>query len=236
MISSSLLLLALAQAPTAQHALLAYDALMGPPTFQATTEMTAHREDGSTRTYKLSLLKSGAERSRIWFQAPASAKGQEILRVGENSWIYMPNLKRAVRLANRDSFQGGDFNNADVLRSDYAKDYDGKVSEDPARPDTWLLSLTAKSEDASYDAIKLWVLRAPLGLPVRGEFYSASGKLLRSADFLEVKEFSKGLKRPARIKMRNEVATERWSELFFSAIDTSVQPAVQRFVVDDLGR
>ena len=50
-----------------------------------------------------------------------------MLRNGDNLWVYIPNLKRATRVALRDSFQGGDFNNADVLRVNYEADYTGKL-------------------------------------------------------------------------------------------------------------
>lgn len=225
---------ALAGAPDAEELLRRYDAIMGPPNFETTLTMVAHRDDGSTRTYVMKMLKAGDEKARLWFKEPASARGQEILRQGDNSWLYLPNLKRAVRMASRDSFQGGDFNNADVLRTNYARDYTAQVVEDPSTPDAYLLELKAKTEDAAYDRIKLWVARADT-MPLKGEFYTASGKLLRAAEFTEVKSFN-GLRRPARVVMRNMVATKRHSELVYDTFDTSVKPAAGRFVLDDLGR
>jgi outer membrane lipoprotein-sorting protein len=234
----SLLLLlptaALAAEPSAETLLAKYDALMGPPTFEATLRMVAHRDDGSQRSYRMRILKAGDEKVRLWFQEPAAVRGQEILRQGDNSWLYMPNLKRAVRMANRDSFQGGDFNNADVLRTNYGKDYSVQLVADPAMPEAALLELKAKTNDASYDRIKLW-LRKSDGLPLKGEYYTASGKLLRAAEFLDVKSFN-GVQRPSRVKMRNMVATRRYSEMTWESIDTKVSPASGRFVLDDLGR
>ena len=71
--------------------------------------MTAYREDGSSRTYEMRIMKRDTDKFRLWFDAPSSVKGQEMLRTGENMWVYIPNLKRATRIANRESFQGGDF-------------------------------------------------------------------------------------------------------------------------------
>lgn len=225
-----------AEPPTALDALKAYDALMSPPHFKATTKMTAHRDDGSTRAYAMTILKGEGDKSRVWFQEPAAVRGQEMLRNGENLWVYMPNLKRALRLASRDSFQGGDFNNADIMRADYAVDYAATLEADPALPDAWLLKLKAKTRDASYDAIKLWVQKAPLGMPVQGEYYTASGKLLRSAKFLDVKDFGHGASRPARVTMRNEIATARYSELVFESLDVTVPAPDSKFALADLGR
>lgn len=223
-----------ADEPTAKELIAKYDAAMGPPRFGAVMVMTAHREDGSTRSYRLEVLKAGTDKIRSSFLEPAASRGQEILRQGENLWIYMPDLKRSIRLANRDSFQGGDFNNADILRVNYSEDYEGKVVADPATPSAWLLELRARTDDAAYDRIKLWMDRAS-SLPIRGEYYTASGKLLRAAEFTDVKDFQ-GLRRPAKIRMNNMIARKRYSEIAVDKFDTSVNPPSRRFVLDDLGR
>jgi outer membrane lipoprotein-sorting protein len=230
-----LALLLAADPPTAKEVLNTYDALMAPPTFKGTATMVAHRDDGSTRSYKMTILKGADDRSRIWFQEPAAVRGQEMLRNQENFWVYMPNLKRALRLASRDNFQGGDFNNADVLRANYSSDFDGTVKEDPAKPDTWLVEMKSKKPETSYDSIKLWVLKRPLGIPVRGEYYTSSGKMLRSAEFSEVKDFGNGLKRPAHIMMRNEIAKERFSEMTWESVDVSAAVGDGKFGLNDLG-
>lgn len=220
--------------PTAQDLLARYDAVMGPENFSATIEMTAHRDDGTTRTYKMSVLKKGADKFRATFAEPAAVRGQEMLRQGDNLWVYMPNLKRAVRLANRDSFQGGDFNNADVLRVNYQADYSAKLLADSGRADAWELELHAKSKDAAYDMIKLW-LRKSDSLPLKGEYYTASGKMLRAAEFTEFKSYN-GLTRPGKISMKNMLATSRYSTMAWNAMDTAVNPPSGKFVLDDLGK
>lgn len=235
MTSLFLALLLTAAPPTAKEAVAKYDAVMAPDTFKGTATMTSHRDDGSTRSYKMTMLKGSNERFRIWFAEPAAVRGQEMLRNGENFWVYMPNLKRSIRLASRDNFQGGDFNNADVLRANYSTDYDATLEEDPGKPDTWLIKLKAKTNDTSYDTIKLWVAREPLGMPVHGEYYTSSGKMLRSAEFLEVKDFGHGLKRPSLIKMRNEIATQRWSEMTWEACDITAPVSEGKFGLTDLG-
>lgn len=217
--------------PSAQDLMRGYDRIMGPENFDAVTRMVAHRDDGSVRSYKMSVLKKGDDKFRIGFQEPAAVVGQELLRQGDNLWVYMPNLKRAVRLANRDSFQGGDFNNADVLRVKYEADYTGTVTADG---DAWVLELKAKSTAASYDKIKLWLRKADT-MPVKGEYYTASGKMLRKAEFSDMKDFD-GLKRPAKIVMRNMLATQRWSEMAWDKLNTKVNPPATKFVLDDLGK
>ena len=218
---------------TALDLLRRYDQVMSPRTFDGLMTMVAHREDGTTRSYKFRALKSEDSKIRTWFFEPAAAKGQEMLRVDDNMWVYMPNLKRALRLASRESFQGGDFNNGDVLRVNYVADYLSKLI-DSGDPNLYLLDLTAKSKEASYDHIKLWISKDKQQ-PTKAEYFAASGKLLRSALFEEVKNFH-GHERPARMVMRNELATKRYTEMIMLDLKMDIEIPAQRFVLDDLGR
>jgi outer membrane lipoprotein-sorting protein len=220
--------------PSAEQLLARYDQVMGPKTFEAEMSMMAHREDGSERTYVMKALKSEDDKFRIWFKEPSSVKGQEMLRSGENMWVYLPNLKRATRISNRDSFQGGDFNNADVLRVNYSADYTGKVVPSEV-PDTYLLELKAKNANTAYDAIRLWLRKSDF-LPVKGEYFGTSGQMLRSAEFSDYRELDKGYTRPAKVVMRNELVKARFSELRMLSMKINVTVPAQRFTQADLGR
>lgn len=220
--------------PSAAELLAKYDSVMGPENFESTTRMSAHRDDGTTRDYTMKILKKGDDKFRIWFSAPSAVAGQEMLRVGDNLWVYMPNLKRAVRLANRDSFQGGDFNNADILRVNYQKDYNGVIEASCGTAEAWCLDLTAKTKNASYDKVRLWLRKAD-SQPQKGEYYGTSGKLLRRADFSDYKNFG-GLVRPGKIVMKNMLNTQRYSIMAWDSVNTKVSPPATRFVLDDMGK
>jgi outer membrane lipoprotein-sorting protein len=218
--------------PTAEVLLARYDQLMNPAVFEGLVVMVAHRQDDTTRRYEMRFLKSRDDKVRVFFHEPASARGQELLRVEDNLWVYLPNLKRALRIASRQSFQGGDFNNADLLRVDYTRDFTATFG--PSDETTWRLDLKSRTEDAAYDRIALFMSKTEQ-MPTRAEYFAVSGKLLRSATFGDVKAFH-GLRRPSHVVMRNELATKRYSELFFLDMRFDVDPPPQRFVLDDLGR
>jgi len=220
---------------TAADVVARYDQIMSPPAFVAVMEMTATREDGSTRSYVLKTQKVGADKLRATFQEPASARGQEMLRVGDNMWSYVPNLKRAVRVASRDSFMGGDFNNGDVLRVNYTADYDATFLEG-ADAGLVCAKLTAKSPGVAYDMIHLCLTKDAAAMPVSAKYFAQSGKLLRSAVFSDVKDFGGGNVRPAKIVMKNEIQTARQSTMTWSAFDVVDGIPASRFVVEDLGR
>jgi len=210
-----------------------FDTVMAPSYFEAKFSMTAHREDGTTRTYDMHAFKSADDKFRAIFDGPAAVKGQEILRVGDNSWVYMPSLKKAVRLASRDSFMGGDFNNADVLRVNYAADYTGTIVE--KTPAATVLELKAKGPEVAYDKIKMWVTPAD-GMPQKAEFYTSSGKLVRAAEYLEVKDVGDGHLRPGRIKMYNKLVPARWSEM--ASHEFKIVPTIPdtKFALSALGK
>ncbi|HEV8322169.1 MAG TPA: outer membrane lipoprotein-sorting protein [Myxococcota bacterium] len=222
-----------ARADEALDILKKFDTVMAPVYFEAAFSMTAHREDGTTRTYDMRAWKSADDKFRAFFEGPAAVKGQEILRVGDNLWVYMPTLKKAVRLASRDSFMGGDFNNADVLRVNYAVDYTGKVLEKTAA--ATVLDLKARGPDVAYDHVKMWVSPAD-GMPQKAEFYTTSGKMIRAAEYLDVKEWTDGHKRPARIKMLNMLVPARWSEMVTK--DFKIVPSIPdtKFALTALGK
>ena len=222
------------KAPSVDDILKAYDSIMGPEKFEAEAAMTATRDDGSKRTYVMKFLKRDSDKFRIWFSEPSAVKGQEMLRNGENMWVYLPNLKRATRIANRDSFQGGDFNNADVLRVNYQVDYDGTLLESTV-PDTYLVELKAKNTSTSYDKIRLFVRKKDLQ-PVRGEYFGTSGQMIRSAEFSDHKELDKGYVRPSRMVMKNELVKARSTEMHFRSLTLSVDVPPQRFSQSDLGK
>jgi hypothetical protein len=224
--------------PSVEELLKEYDKIMGPENFEASVTMSAHREDGTTRDYGMKMAKKGTDKFRIWFSKPASSKGQEILRTVDAdgtdvSYIYIPNLKRASRIGGRDNFQGGDFNNADVLRVNYSLDYTGKATEEK---DEYKLDLTAKTEKASYDKVNIWMRKKDF-MPIKGKFYGKSGKLLRSAEFSDYKEFKPaGFMRPAKITMKNEVTVERYSVMTTESMDVGYVGKDSDFVLSKLGK
>jgi len=102
-------------------------------------------------------------------------------------------------------------------------------------PDTYCLQLKARHQETAYDAVTLYVRTSDL-LPVKGKYYGTSGKLMRSAEFLDVKELSKGFIRPSRIIMHNELVPARKSEMLVKTMKLDIEVPAQRFTQTDLGK
>lgn len=220
--------------PSAEALLQRYEDVMAPESFEAEARMVAHRGGGQrTIVYELRLLKSGDDLSRVTFRAPESAKGQEMLRRGDNLWLSLPNLERPMRAPPLGSFMGGDFSNADALRISYTADYEPKLADET--DEAWVLELKAKRPDTPYERIRLWMSKDKEPMPLKAELYAKSGKLLRTATFSDVKDFGGGYRRPAKITVENELAKGRYSELEFKSVERKDIPA-ERFTLGDLGR
>ena len=62
-------------------------------------------------------VKKGRDKLVALFLDPPSDKGRATLRLGDNMWLYIPNVGKPVRITSLQSVIGGVFNNADILRA-----------------------------------------------------------------------------------------------------------------------
>jgi outer membrane lipoprotein-sorting protein len=173
------------------------DRNLEPESYEAYRKLIDIQPDGSKKEYVLYSMKKGRDRVVALFLSPASDKGRATLRLAENMWLYMPDVGRPIRVTSLQSVTGSIFNNADILRIDYGAEYNVEAAEE--QKDAFLLSLKAKTGDVAYDKLKMWVDKQLL-LPVTIEAYAASGLLLKTLHFKNVKDFGGGIKRPSTIE------------------------------------
>ena len=173
------------------------DRNLEPESYESYRQLTDIQPDGSKKVSVLYTMKKGRDKVVALFLAPASDKGRVTLRLGDNMWLYIPDVGRPIRITSLQSVTGSIFNNADILRIDYAAEYDVETAEE--RKDAYLLSLKAKTGEVAYDRLKMWVDKQAL-LPLTIECYAASGLLLKTLHFSNVKDFGGGIKRPATLE------------------------------------
>jgi hypothetical protein len=114
---------------------------------------------------------------------PARFKGSKLLQVERNMWLVRPGLSKPTPISPRQRISG-QAANGDIAATNYVKDYDAQLTGEQAvdTEQCYILDLTAKYNRTTYDKIRYWVsLRREVG--VKAEFYSVSGKLLKSARF-----------------------------------------------------
>jgi outer membrane lipoprotein-sorting protein len=150
----------------------------------------------------------------IAFTSPASEKGKSLLMLGEDLWIYLPNLKKPVRI----SFQQrlvGDVSNGDMARSNFAHDYNATLAgeEKINDIDTYVLDLVAKSPDKTYNKIKYWVAKNDYS-PVQAEFFTVSGRSLKTCTYEDLRIMA-GVKRPSKYVYQDSFNKNKKSILVF---------------------
>jgi outer membrane lipoprotein-sorting protein len=211
------------------------DANLQPQSFESYRKLINIEPSGAKREYLLYTLKKGHDKVASLFLAPASEKGRATLRLGDNMWLYIPNVGKPIRITSLQSVVGGVFNNADIMRLDYNVEYNVEKLED--KKEEYLLDLRAKTGTVAYDRLKMWVDKKTV-VPNKIECYAATGLLIKTLYFKERKPFDEGILRPsvietdsplykgyqsimvyARVK-RRVVADEVFTLEFFSKIET----------------
>jgi len=191
---ATLILTGPAQAIDGTQLLKAIDRNLNPESYEMYRKLINVEPDGRRKEYTLFSVKKGVDRVAALFLAPASEKGRSTLRLGDNMWLYIPNVGKPVRITSLQSVVGGVFNNADILSLDYAAEYDVEKIEEAGNE--YLLHLKAKTKTVAYDRLKLWADKNRK-LPTKIECLTEASMLIKTLYFKEVKDFGGGIVRPS---------------------------------------
>jgi outer membrane lipoprotein-sorting protein len=173
------------------------DRNLNPESYEAYRKLINVEPDGKKKEYTLFTVKKGADKIAALFLAPASEKGRSTLRLGENMWLYIPNVGKPIRITSLQSVVGGVFNNADILNLDYVEEYNVERLEERGREH--ILHLKAKTREVAYDRLKMWVDKEKK-LPIKIECLTEKFLLIKTLYFKDHKDFGGGIVRPAVIE------------------------------------
>lgn len=172
------------------------DANLQPESFESYRKLINIEPNGAKREFLLYTIKKGNDKIVSLFLSPASEKGRATLRLGDNMWLYIPNVGKPVRITSLQSVVGGVFNNADIMRLDYNVEYNVQDMEDGKTE--YVLNLKAKTGAMAYDKLKMWVDKKAV-IPTKIECYAATGLLIKTLYFKQIKPFE-GVRRPSVIE------------------------------------
>jgi outer membrane lipoprotein-sorting protein len=171
------------------------DRNLEPESYESYRKLINIEPNGSEKDYILYTVKKGRDKLLALFTAPASEKGRSTLRLSDNMWLYIPEVGKPIRINSLQSVIGGVFNNADILRLDYSVEYNVEKAEET--PDgQYVLSLKAVNDSVAYDRLKMSVDKAKF-LPTKIKCYAASGLLIKTLTFSQIKDFGGGIVRPS---------------------------------------
>ncbi len=119
----------------------------------------------------------------------ADVKGQYLLMVDNDMWIYIPNTRKPIRITPLQRLIGN-ASNGDVARTRYAVDYRATLERKEVVDGTpcYVLELNAKTDGATYNRIEYWVAEDDYR-PKKAEIYLSSGKHYKSITFDKFSEY-----------------------------------------------
>jgi outer membrane lipoprotein-sorting protein len=173
------------------------DRNLNPESYELYRKLINIEPDGSKKEFTLYSVKKGDDKVAALFLAPASEKGRSTLRLGDNMWLYIPNVGKPIRITSLQSVVGGVFNNSDILSLDYAAEYDVEKVENEGKE--YILLLKAKTKTVAYDRLKMWADKNKK-IPTKIECYTSTDMLIKTIYFKEVKDFGGGIVRPSMIE------------------------------------
>jgi outer membrane lipoprotein-sorting protein len=172
-------------------------------------------EDGNA-SYEVFV--KGKDQSVIVTKGPAKEVGRNMLMLEKDFYLYMPNLKRSLRLSLSQKLTG-QVANGDIARTRWHGDYDVVVEKSDSKEAQLLLS--AKASGLTYQKIRL-VVAAATGRPLSAEYLSLDGKVvLKKAVFGPYKSLA-GEERPAEIRI--EDASGKSSRILILSMEKTTLP------------
>lgn len=176
---------------------------------------TGHERDAEKRKYR--ILSKGNQNTLVLTLEPAADKGQILLMKQRDLWVFLPNISQPIRLALSQRLTG-QVANGDLARARFSGDYTAKLlrSENIEGDAHYVLDLAAQDRGLTYNRILYWVRKSD-HYPYKAEFFSLSGRLLKSCKY-ENYQTMLGKLRPARLVMEDALKRGEQSVLEYSGM------------------
>jgi len=187
----------------------------------AKTEMKMKSTSGGiTEEFMMtSYTKDNNQRIIVRFTAPAKMKGNDILMLDRNVWLYDVKAGREMKIPSNQSFGGTGFSYGDVLRLNFSDNYTSVIlSEDTTG---YIIELTAKLRDAPYHRIVLTITRS--NTPLLGKCYTRAGDLIKEIVYSNTADLGSGNK-PLTITVSSPIDPTEVSSLTVVSETLKVYP------------
>jgi outer membrane lipoprotein-sorting protein len=145
----------------------------------------------------------------VRYAEPRRDAGKTVLLKGTGLWFYDPASKASIRISPQQRLVG-QASEGDVLTVNLSRDYSVKLTGDETLQDAnrkdrdcWHLDMAAATPDAIYNHIEYWVEKGT-NHPIKGKFYSDSGRLLKIAYYHRYEE-QLGALRPTEVVLIDAV-------------------------------
>lgn len=214
-LSLSVVWTAPAMAVDGKEILQKVDRNLNPESYEMYRKLINIEPDGTKKEFVLYTVKKGRDKMIALFLSPASEKGRATLRLGDNMWLYIPNVGKPIRITSLQSVVGGVFNNSDLLRLDYSNEYDVTSLIDDG--DLYQLELKAKTGTVAYDKLEMTVVKKDL-IPTEIKCFASAGLLIKTLHYSKITDFGGGVLRPGILETDSPLQKGYRSVMLFSNI------------------
>lgn len=158
------------------------------------------------RALRMESWEKGRKKTLVRILSPKKEEGVGSLKIGYQMWNYLPRVERVIKIPPSmmmSSWMGSDFTNDDLVKeSSFVEDYNHELAGTVALAGNRAYRIEAVPKP---DAPVVWgklvfFVRAGDFVPLRQEYYSESGELVRYLEFKEIKEMG-GRTLPTRWEM-----------------------------------
>lgn len=191
------------------------DRNLAPDSYEMYRKLINVEPDGSRKEFVLYTAKKGRESMVALFLDPPSDLGRTTLRLGDNMWLYIPDVGKPLRITSLQSVVGGIFNNSDLMRLEFSTEYEVQGIDEEA--DEYVLELKARTGAVAYDRLKMRVDR-DLVLPTVIEAYASSGLLIKTLRYTKTKDFGNGIMRPSVLETESPLYKGYKAVMLFARI------------------
>ncbi len=216
----------------ANDLLLQVDKNLQPGSSESYKKLINIEPDGSKKTFLLYQAKSGTDKMVSSFLKPESEKGRNTLRLGDNMWLYIPSVGRAIRITSMQSVVGGVFNNSDIMRVDFSSEY--TVEKKQTKDDKYILNLKAKNDTVAYDELIMTIDKKTI-TPTKIECYSSTKMLIKTLFYKKIKDFGNNIIRPSVVETVSPFYKDYKSIMIYGKI-TSKKFAPEAFTIDNINK
>jgi hypothetical protein len=183
--------------------------------FEVDVAITTYRDDQPVDAAKYKVLSKGNESTLIMTLEPPTDRGQILLMRERDLWMFMPNVSQPIRIGMAQRLTG-QVANGDLARANFSGDYRAKLlrTEKVGEENMQVLELNAVDRGVTYQRVLYW-LRASNSWPYKAEFYSLSGRLLKTCIFDGYTDLG-GRVRPSRLVMQDALRAGERSIMQYS--------------------
>ncbi len=146
------------------------------------------------RTLRMESWELGRKKTLIRILSPKKEEGVGSLKIDYQMWNYLPRVERVIKIPPSmmmSSWMGSDFTNDDLVKeSSIVEDYDHELTGtiEIAGEEAYRVEAIPKPDSAVVWGKLVFFVRTVDYVPLRQEYFSESGELVRYLDFSKIRK------------------------------------------------